>query len=536
MRSSARFPSRRRSLAAKRYLNHPEGLHGFAGLSAARPVLSPGHNAVASQPAESFASASAFRPSRRALIGVLLAAGATSAYAQDPAPAQVSAPTTPAVSPAQAEAASAPETLAAPELAAPGGGSEIVVTGSRITRTGYDTPTPVTVLGTAEIQAAAPANLADFVNQIPSVSGSVSPSNSQRQLSNGTAGVNNINLRNLGSNRTLVLLDGRRSVGSTADTTVDVNTIPQGLVKNVEVVTGGASSVYGSDAVAGVVNFILDKTFVGLKGEASYGQTTYDDDFTRRATLTGGIAFGGDRGHLIVSGQYIDRDGVKGAGSRPWAANGMHLTQNPAYVAGNGQPEYLASMNSGLNTTTGGGIITAGSLRGVYFGQGGAIGRYNYNGTTGPWTIGGDQALSQQYYKTDIQPEEHVKGVFGRLSYQVADWFEPFVEVSYNTSRAVNQGGYGTDKANVAIAGDNIYLVNALTAGGLCGTRLASGACSAAPTGVTIGTWNADIPTRLSVNNRRVQRYVVGASGNFGLLGAGMEVGRLLPEGHREGA
>ena len=116
---------------------------------------------------------------------------------------------------------------------------DIVVTGSRIIRNGYDAPTPLTVVSTQELEASAPANLADFVNQLPSVAGSTTPANSNRSLASGAAGLNTVNLRGLGSNRTLVLVDGRRSVASAIDGTVDTSTIPQGLVKSIEVVTGG---------------------------------------------------------------------------------------------------------------------------------------------------------------------------------------------------------------------------------------------------------------------------------------------------------
>src|SRR5690606_35978924 len=114
------------------------------------------------------------------------------------------------------------------------------------------------------IQAAAPANMADFVNELPSVVGSSTPATTNRAQSNGGAGINSVNLRSLGSTRTLVLLDGRRSVGSMSNGTVDINTFPQALIKNVEIVTGGASSAYGSDAVSGVLNFILDKEYTGF--------------------------------------------------------------------------------------------------------------------------------------------------------------------------------------------------------------------------------------------------------------------------------
>ena len=434
---------------------------------------------------------------RKAFAGALLLAGATSAYAQDATPAP---PAAPDLAPASEEGA---------ELDGPADAGEITVTGSRIRRNGYDQPTPVTVIGEQDIQAAAPANIADFVNQIPSVSGSVTPANSQRQLRSGAGGINTINLRSLGTARTLVLLDGHRSVGSIAAGTVDINTIPQGLVKSVEVVTGGASSVYGSDAVAGVVNFILDRTYTGLKGEVSYGVSTYGDDQSHRASLTGGMKFAGGRGHLLFNGELTGREGVFGV-PRPWGGNGMHLTLNPAYVAGNGQPELLPTTQSGLNTTTGGGIITNGLLRGTYFGPGGTIGRYNY-GTNrlgnSTWTTGGDWMLSQHYQKTSIQPRERMAGVFGRVSFDLTENFQVFSEISYNHSNGLNWGGYQVDKANVAIAGDNAFIPSVLR-------PQLNGA------GFTLGTWNADIPTRVSDNTREVQRFLVGLEGSFDLLGA----------------
>lgn len=106
--------------------------------------------------------------------------------------------------------------------------SDIVVTGSRIVRDGFEAPTPITVLTLEDIENTSPTNnIADFVNQLPALAGSIRPANSRLELSNGIAGINALNLRNLGTVRTLVLLDGRRSVGSTASGVVDVNTIPQ---------------------------------------------------------------------------------------------------------------------------------------------------------------------------------------------------------------------------------------------------------------------------------------------------------------------
>ncbi|WP_439546677.1 TonB-dependent receptor domain-containing protein [Sandarakinorhabdus sp.] len=423
------------------------------------------------------------------MVAILLLAGASSAYAQQ---------ATPPVA----------QTVAQTAAVAEAADEQITVTGSRITRSGFDQPTPVTVIGEAEIQSAAQPNLADFVNQLPSVIGSQAPSNSQRLLSAGSAGINTLNLRNLGTNRTLILLDGRRSVGSTAIGTVDINTIPQGLVKGVEIVTGGASSVYGSDAVAGVVNFILDKTFTGLKGEVAYGETTFGDDKNYRVSLTGGTSFAGGRGHVLFSGDYLRRDGIIGA-PRPWARDNPHLTLNPRFVAGNGEPEYLAATQSGLNNLTAGGIIVSGPARGTYFGPGGVARQYNY----GPdrlnnreWTIGGDWEQNQHFDRTSLQPEENFASGFARTSFDVTNRFTIFAEATYNWSRAYNDGGYFTSKGNIAIRNDNAFIPASVRS--LIGTS-----------NLTIGSWDADLPSRQSNNTRRLQRYVAGFNGSFDLLG-----------------
>jgi iron complex outermembrane recepter protein len=172
-------------------------------------------------------------------------------------------------------AAQEPAKTAAADAAAV---EQITVTGTRIVRDGFKAPTPLTVITQQEIFNQSPTNnLADFVNQQPALAGSTRPANSRLAISSGLAGVNTLNLRNLGEVRTLVLLDGRRSVGSTITGLVDINTFPQALVKSVEIVTGGASAAYGSDAVAGVANFILDKKFTGFKIDADSGVTSRGD-------------------------------------------------------------------------------------------------------------------------------------------------------------------------------------------------------------------------------------------------------------------
>jgi iron complex outermembrane recepter protein len=147
--------------------------------------------------------------------------------------------------------------------------ADIVVTGTRITANGDNQPTPVTVASTEALLKTSPTNIPDGLNKLPIFA-----------LSRGTANLNNntdnftgnyLNLRGLGINRNLVLLDGNRMAPTSYTGAVDTNVLPQMLVQRVEVVTGGASAVYGSDAVSGVVNFVLNKKFEGIKVEAQAG-------------------------------------------------------------------------------------------------------------------------------------------------------------------------------------------------------------------------------------------------------------------------
>ena len=198
---------------------------------------------------------------------------------------------------------------------------EVVVTATRVDRQGYSAPTPTTVLGIDQIQSQAPANLADVINELPSLSSS---NTNRTQNAAGVSvqgqGMNLLNLRDLGPNRTLVLLDGARAVPSNATLNVDINLLPTELVKRVDVVTGGASADWGSDAVAGVVNFILDKDFVGLKGFLQGGESGYSDGQNLQTGLTYGTALLDGRAHFEISAKYSDQMQVGGAvpSGRTW--------------------------------------------------------------------------------------------------------------------------------------------------------------------------------------------------------------------------
>lgn len=410
-----------------------------------------------------------------------------------------------------------------------GSAATIVVTGTRVVRDGFSAPTPLTVMTQEEIENSSPTNnIADFVNQLPSLAGSVRPSNSRLELSSGIAGINALNLRNLGTVRTLVLLDGRRSVGSTITGVVDVNTIPQSLVQRVEVVTGGASAAYGSDAVAGVVNFILDKKYTGLKLSGDIGVTDKGDSFNYSADITGGMAFAGGRGHVIVAAEVAHNDGIFQI-DRDWNHTGFVRIQDPAWTATSTTPRYLIRRQVGAANSTPGGLITASAggvanrLCGTYFGQGGSINRYQYGALTFPApacsatpdrTQGGDWRVNDSGRRIGLDPRDDRHGVFGRLSFEVTDDIELFAEGSFNRQETLFNAGpnlmlglpMNATNCNVVPVPTtcNAFLYNALGAATLTGLTRA-----------TLQTTAVDLPNRNTNNVRKVQRYVIGAEGEF---------------------
>lgn len=390
----------------------------------------------------------------------------------------------------------------------------ITVTGSHIANSHIKSPTPISSLNQQEILNQAPSNnIADLINQMPQFAGSQTPQNSAYSLSDGTAGINALNLRNLGAVRSLVLMDGRRITPSAITGIVDINTIPQQLIKRVDVVTGGASAQYGSDAVAGVTNFVLDKTYTGLKVTADSGISDYGDGENEHAAIAGGFGFAHGKGHVLLSGDIAHQDGIFQV-SRSWNVNGDRIVNNPDYVAGNGQPYYLRVSDAGTNNVMPGGIINAStggvtnSLRGIYFGPGGSVNHYNYGSlSTSSVSVGGDQNLANNNKDIGLEPQSDRKNLFGRLSYDVAPWMTLYAEGAYNDSEYVYNSG-PQYLSSISLKGTNPYLVDALGADALQDVS-----------SVTVGTTALDMPYRRTDNRRNVQRYTFGGEGNFQMFG-----------------
>ena len=412
------------------------------------------------------------------------------ALAQQAAPAAAAAP---------ADASTTADTL-----------QEVVVTGTHIVRDGYSAPTPLTVVGQEQLQQSATNSIADYLNTIPAFKGSQTPQNQYHQSSNGLAGLNTLNLRSLGSSRTLVLIDGQRSVGSTTTGLVDINNIPQDLVTRVDVVTGGASAVYGSDAISGVVNFVLDKNFTGTKINASGGVTTYGDDPNWKVGITEGFGFANNRGHFIVSGEVSDDYGIRGT-PRAWNNTEQAIVTNPAYTATNGLPQLLRVSGAGLYTATQGGIITSTALANTQFGPGGVPSTFQLGSiVANPYTVGGSALTNPSNLIAGLTPEQESQRLFTRLSFDITENINIFGQYSWAKTHTDGQNEPNFYFGNLNVKSDNAYIPASVESRL---TALGIGSFS-------FGTLNGDLPEWNNITDRTTQRFVGGANGKFSVLGS----------------
>ncbi len=185
----------------------------------------------------------------------------------------------------------------------------IVVTGSRISRPGLTSTVPITTISGKSLLESGIISVGDVLNKLPSLRSTYSQANSTRFL--GTAGLNLLDLRGLGTQRTLVLVNGRRHVGGDIlnnAVSPDTNTFPTDLIERVDIVTGGNSAIYGSDAIAGVVNFILKQNYSGIELRGQGGTSNYGDANSYYASLLAGTNFAGGKGNVAVNFEYARQD------------------------------------------------------------------------------------------------------------------------------------------------------------------------------------------------------------------------------------
>jgi outer membrane receptor protein involved in Fe transport len=363
------------------------------------------------------------------LSGATYLGVASVAYAQD-------APPPPPASPVEEPVDQTP----------PSDKQDIVITGSRTITNGNQSPTPVTIVSVDSLQAAQPTTLSDNLNSLPIFAGS----RSQFGNPSGNAGAaNQLNLRNLGANRNLILFDGHRVPPTLSDGTVDSDMIPQLLVQRVDMVTGGVSAVYGSDAISGVINFIPDRKFVGIKAQAQGGISGYGDGGQQDLAAAFGVNLT-SRLHFEASYEYRNDDGVLHRNSRPWnpewSVVGLGTTANP----------YTLAPNVRLYTTTFGGLITSGALAGQNFKTDGVLVPF-VRGTGAAGSplveIGGDGA----YYDDSMKAPLRSQQMFARFDYDLTDNIHAFFNFA-GVIKKNEQYQAAPMLANVTMSANNAFL------------------------------------------------------------------------------
>ena len=316
---------------------------------------------------------------------------------------------------------------------------EITVTGSRVITDNLRSPTPITTLTAEEITRTTPSDIPDALNKLPAVLGSRTP----RTQGNGATnnGGNVLTLRNFGASRTLVLLDGHRQAPSNQDGTLNVDILPQMLVSRVDIVTGGASAVYGSDAVAGVINFVLDKNFTGFRFNVDAGISMYGDGGEGQIAAAWGTELFDGRGHFETSARYRDQAQIP-IGARSYGEDGQQwvLTGNGSAANPFRNTPYARLNNAGMV-----GLVfncgTACTANGSTFGAPGVLRPFLHGTPTGTGTIesGGDGAyIPDGTFRSGISMQDW----FGRFSYDLTDDTSAYVQASWakatNTSNWVN--------------------------------------------------------------------------------------------------
>jgi outer membrane receptor protein involved in Fe transport len=330
-------------------------------------------------------------------VGATAVAGTGIAFAQDattPAPATTTTTTT-----------TAPNQQAA-NL------DRIEVTGSRIRRVDAENASPVVTIDRAAIEKTGKLTLGDLVQELPALAGA--PTNPQVNNGGGT-GASTIDLRGFGSARTLILVDGHRVMGSGINIGTDVNAIPASAVERIEVLTVGASSVYGSDAVAGVVNFIMRKDFEGLEASVDYGISDRSDGERQGGSLTFGQV--GDKGNIIAGVNYNKFKQISSA-NRDFAKDATYLYYGSVFTSGSSRTP------NGRIFLPAGNSFGCGSVTRLPGASGSSQSDYRcYNGQT--------DAFNYQRTNLILTPQERTNA-FVMANYQMSDDVSAFLEVFHN--------------------------------------------------------------------------------------------------------
>jgi outer membrane receptor protein involved in Fe transport len=383
---------------------------------------------------------------------------------------------------------------------------EITVTGSRIGRSGFDSPQPLTVIDSEQIENLGLVNVGDVVRTMPQNTPFFTETNVG--IGNFNVGAQLANLRGLNpffGTRTLTLVDTKRVIPNSEGGAVDLTLIPSMLVDRTEVVTGGASAAYGSDAIAGVVNVILDKDLEGFKAQLDYGQTTESDGDDTHASFAFGTAFADQgRGHVIFGAEYQNQDAIGPCSkTRDWCEEAWATGTNAAYATGNGLPNFIVAPNAKFPTSETGLFTPFGGVQQQFTTDSTALLPYDPGQFAGGFArIGGDGAL-QAYDISNIRPEVERYSLLGRVSYDLTDALEFFAEVDYAHSEALSFPANGAlGPFALLIAADNAFLSPAVQAAAPFG-------------GIFARIFMPDVLSARNTTENKTTRFVTGLEGEL---------------------
>ena len=315
---------------------------------------------------------------------------------------------------------------------------EVLVTGSRTITNGNSNPTPVTVLSAEQLLQANPGGIAAALASMPAFIGTAGAEGSAPNY------VPVLNLRGLGGGRNLVLLDGQRVQPTSGNGGllggVNAALIPSMLLKRVDIVTGGASAVYGSDAVSGVINYIMDRNFDGVKFNLQGSTSTYNDDRAYEFGIAAGTRLFGGRGHVEASYQRTDDDGIPDLNSRKFSRRLYSLpgVGDPSATEGTAANPYGLVSGSRFGNTNFNGVIGTGVLSGLQFTPGGTLAPFIHGTLTGTADLetGGDGGYFNSYNLIGSQKQDVG---FGRFDFDLTDNIKFYTEVVAASGLTVNQ-------------------------------------------------------------------------------------------------
>ena len=453
------------------------------------------------------------RYSRLAISASAIALMATPAFGQAQSSTQPANPDSPVeATPTPTDESAQPSST---NLAADNAQSQgtIVVTGSRIRRPDFSTPNPVISIGADQIEESGTTNLTQFLTGYPALQGSSgSTDNAGDNAGIGYTGLNLLNLRNLGTDRTLVLVDGRRHVsGVPGSQAVDINTIPSDLVERVDILTGGASAIYGADGVSGVVNFVMKRNFQGLSVRAQDGISKYGDAGQQLLAVTAGKNFADGRGNIAIAVEHgeedrlstSDRKRLTGKNRVVFALNPDDPENLPGYTGGpdNGIPDYVPLRDLRYSgSTRGGGIdVDFDGFPDYVALPGGGIAPYQLGLVTPDGYEQGGSATPVADYGNDLLPKIR-RNVFNLLGhYDVSPALTIFAEGKFARSKSFSLA-QPTFDYYLYLPADNAFLTPEIE--------------NVAPYGdVLVNRDNFDLGQRGEDILRKTYRGVIGARG-----------------------